>query len=166
MESLMAEQFAFKSIHEGSIGLELRVRSKADFSFVAEATQTVLALLPRCSKIPRTTHAPKAIHREGEKCPGNTGRTFIRNSSRETTIPSPVTIRIAARFSTIQNDRQAANHPRADAIEPTSVTGTRSASPKSKPISVPAVIPRMALSGVTNFSARVPNIGGMARRLP
>src|SRR6267378_2757752 len=152
MESSMAEQFAFKSIHEGSVQLELGVRLKADFFFVAEATQTVLALLPTCSTIPRPTHAPKAIHSAGEKCPGNTGRTFIRNSRRETTIPSPVTIRVEARFSTIQNERQAANHPRAEAIEPTSVTGTRSASPKSKPISVPAVIPRMAMFGVRNFS--------------
>src|SRR5213594_3465813 len=101
MESSMAEQFAFKSIHEGAVRLELHVRLKGGFSLVAEAIQTVLAFLPTCSKIPSTIHAPKAIHSEGEKCPGNTGRTFIRNSSRETRIPSPVTRRIGARFSTI-----------------------------------------------------------------
>ena len=95
---------------------------------------------------------PKAIHSGGEKCPGNAGKTFIRKSNKETAIPSPVTIRIDARFSTIQKERQAANHPKADAIEPTSVTGTRSASPRRRAASVPAVIPKIATLGVRNFS--------------
>ncbi len=57
---------------------------------------------------------PNAIHSAGEKCPGKAGRAFIKKSSKETAIPSPVTIRVDARFSTIQKERHVANQPIAD----------------------------------------------------
>jgi hypothetical protein len=87
-----------------------------------------------------------------EKCPGTAGRAFIRKRSKETAIPDPVTMRIETRFSTIQKERHAANHPKAEAIEPTSVTGTSRASPRKRPTSVPTVIPKIATRGVRNFS--------------
>src|ERR1700674_2283452 len=40
---------------------------------------------------PRASQMPSAIHSVGEKWPGITGKTFIRNSNSDTTIPSPVT---------------------------------------------------------------------------
>src|SRR2546429_3886809 len=95
---------------------------------------------------------PHATHSAEEKCPGNAGTIFMRKSSNETAIPSPVTRRMDARFSTNQKERHAANHPSAEAIEPTSVTGTSSASPRKSPSSVPAVIPSTATEGVRNRS--------------
>src|SRR6184192_1497632 len=87
-------------------------------------TRAVLQLFPQCSAAPNSTHTPKAIHSAGEKCPGKTGSTFIKKSISETRIPSPVTTLMPARSSTIQNEMHAANQPKAEAIEPTSVTGT------------------------------------------
>src|SRR6267143_1521743 len=107
---------------------------------------------------------PRAIHSAREKCPGMTGRTFIKKSSNETTIPRPVTMRMELRFSTSQNDTQAASQPSADAIDPTSVTGTRSASPSRTPANVPTVIPRTAADGVRNFSCTSPKRGGIVPR--
>jgi len=49
--------------------------------------------------------------------------------------------------STRKKDRQVANQPKAEAMEPTSVTGTRMASPRSRPTSVPRVTPKMATVG-------------------
>jgi hypothetical protein len=47
-----------------------------------------------------------------------------------------------------KKDKHAANQPKAEAMEPTSVTGTSSESPRSKPTSVPKVTPKMATVGV------------------
>ena len=49
-------------------------------------------------------------------------------------------------------DRQARNQPVAEAMEPTSVKGTRMASPRSKPTSVAIVRATTADEGVWNFS--------------
>ena len=49
--------------------------------------------------------------------------------------------------STRKKDKQVANQPKAEAMEPTSVTGTRMESPRSKPTSVPKVTPRIATVG-------------------
>ena len=129
-------------------------------------TRAALQLLPQCSAAPSTTQIANAIHSAGEKCPGKAGSTFIRTSINETRIPSPATNLIPVRFSTIQKEAQAASQPRADAIDPTSVTGTSRASPSSRPPSVPAVIPNTATEGVRNSECIVPKPGWIVRRRP
>src|SRR5258708_28908797 len=167
MESSTAECFAFKSIHEGSLspGEHCLLHTLA-----AQAQQKLLHVMATWLRDrntnPRPTQMPNATHSAGEKCPGKMGKTFMRQRSKETAIPREVTTRIHTRFSTIQNDRHAANQPRADAIEPTSVTGTSSASPRKRPASVPAVIPRTATEGVINFSCTVPKSGSIVRLRP
>ncbi len=67
-------------------------------------------------------------------------------------MPRPVIKRKCSRGSTSQKERQAASQPSAEAIEPTSVTGTRMESPRSSPIKVPSVMPMTATDGVENFA--------------
>jgi len=90
----------------------------------------------------------------------------MRTSVNETRIPSPVTILTLARLSTIQNEAHAANHPSAEAIEPTSVTGTSKASPRKRPAMDPAVTPRTATCGVWNRSCTEPKLAGTVLRRP
>src|SRR5580692_5511330 len=61
-------------------------------------------------------------------------------------------------------ERQAASQPSAEAIEPTSVTGTRMASPRNSAIRVPTVMPMIATDGVENFSWMVAKRGAMVPR--
>jgi hypothetical protein len=49
---------------------------------------------------------------------------------------------------TTRREMQEASQPKAEAAEPTSVTGTRSASPRKRAASVAAPMIRMALLGV------------------
>jgi len=63
-------------------------------------------------------------------------------------MPSVVIARARRFRSTKKNETQAASQPNAEAMEPTSVTETRSASPKSRPAMVAAAIPMIASEGV------------------
>src|SRR5882762_3583400 len=125
------ESGSFESIHDGwaaPAGTEVAPRGNATSCRTLKSGRCQAAVRRysgaergrRWRMAPRASQMPRAIHSASEKCPGNAGRTFIRKSSKETAIPSPLTIRIDGRFSTIQNDRHAANHPMADAIEPRS----------------------------------------------
>src|ERR1700722_6290827 len=102
----------------------------------------------RCSSKPIASHTPSAIHSALVKCPGTAGTSFIRISRAEIIIPRKVTMRNPARGSTKKNELQAANHPSAAAMDPTSVTGTSSESPSNNPISVPAATAKIATVGV------------------
>jgi len=101
---------------------------------------------------PRRSQTARAIHSEGVKWPGKAGTSFINRRSKETQMPRPVTIRMRRRGSTNQKERQAASQPSAEAMEPTSVMGTRMESPRRRPSRVPAVMPTTATEGVENLS--------------
>src|SRR5689334_6554312 len=90
----------------------------------------------------------------------------MRTSVNETRIPNPVMVLIAAFLSTRKNEAHAANQPRADAIDPTSVTGTSKASPRKRPAIDPAVTPKTATWGVWNCSWTDPKLAWMVPRLP
>src|SRR5215467_1221080 len=130
-------------------------------SFSPPAVYTSATLdRPPCSAAPSTTQIPKAIHSARVKCPGMTGNTFISTNVNETRIPSPVVILTPGRLSIGQKEAQAANQPRADAIEPTSVTGTSKASPSKSPATEPAVTPRTAIWGVWKRWCTEPKLAG------
>src|SRR5258708_38767494 len=82
----------------------------------------------------------------------------------ETRMPRPAMKRIRGLGSTIQKERHAAVQPKAEAMEPTSVTGTRSASPSSRPMMVAMAMPKMAMEGVWNFSGTRPKTAGKVWR--
>src|ERR1700686_3464478 len=107
---------------------------------------------PRRSINPIASHMASASHSAMEKCPGKTGSSFISTSKSATAIPNIVMSRLPKFFSTSQNDRHAMNHPVAAAMEPTSVTGTRIASPSNKPKIVADAMPTTATEGVKNVS--------------
>src|SRR5579864_7826864 len=88
---------------------------------------------------PRRSQTVRAIHSARLKWPGKAGTSFIRTKRRETQMPRVVIARMRRRGSTSQKEAQAASQPSAEAMEPTSVTGTRIASPSSRPTRVPAV---------------------------
>src|SRR5207247_10941875 len=87
-------------------------------SLLTPANHLALHFRTRRTK-PRPTQIPNAFHSDGEKCPGNAGRTFIKKSSNETAIPSPVTMSIETSFYMSQKDRQAATDPRTESTEQT-----------------------------------------------
>lgn len=89
----------------------------------------------------------RAIHSATEKWPGKIGRSFINMKRRDMRMPRVAMRRRRGDGSTRKKDRQVANHPKAEAMEPTSVTGTRMASPRSSPMRVPKVTPKMATVG-------------------
>lgn len=66
--------------------------------------------------------------------------------------------------STSQKDEQAASQPRAEAMEPTSVMGTRMESPRSNAIRVPAVMAITAAEGVRKRSWILAKRGETVRR--
>jgi len=68
-------------------------------------------------------------------------------------IPNRAMTRNPVRGSTKKNEMQAANHPSAAAMDPTSVTGTSSESPSNNPISVPAATAKIATVGVSRDDA-------------
>jgi hypothetical protein len=70
----------------------------------------------------------------------------------------------AERLSTSQKERQAASQPRAEAMEPTSVTGTRMESPRRRPTRVPAVMPMTATDGVEKTALTVAKRGAIVPR--
>src|SRR5579859_3125496 len=102
----------------------------------------------RCNSRPIASQTPSAIHSAPVKCPGTPGTSFIRISSAEIIIPNAATARNPVRDSTIKNEMQAANHPRAAAMDPTSVTGTSNESPSNNPSSVPPATAKIATVGV------------------
>ena len=63
-------------------------------------------------------------------------------------MPSAATSRMGGRDSIRQKEVHAASQPKAEAMEPTSVTGTRMASPRSRPSKVPRAMPITATDGV------------------
>jgi len=75
------------------------------------------------------------------------GRSFINIKRREMRMPRVAMRRKRGAGSTRKKDRQVVNQPKAEAMEPTSVTGTKMASPRSKPTSVPSVTPKIATVG-------------------
>src|SRR2546425_10066429 len=99
-------------------------------------------------KNPSASHKPRAIHSATVKWPGMKGANFSKTSASEASAPNPAIARSFGRGSISQNERQVASQPNADAAEPTSVTGTRMASPSSRPAEVPAQIARTAVLGV------------------
>src|SRR5215470_8644567 len=103
-------------------------RAKGHFESIHDVLQPLL-LARRRSNIPITSQIPSAIHSALVKCPGTAGTSFISTSSAETALPRMATARMAGRVSTKKNEMHAANHPKAAAIEPTSVTGTSNESP-------------------------------------
>ena len=67
-------------------------------------------------------------------------------------MPRVVMKRMRGRGSTSQKERQAASQPRAEAMEPTSVMGTRMESPRRRAIRVPMVMAITAADGVRKRS--------------
>src|SRR5690242_3751486 len=122
--------------------------------------------LETCNTIPAPTHKPSAAHSALEKCPGNTGMSFIATRMNDTSAPSAAIPRTRALDSTSASEPHAASHPSADAIDPTSVTGTSSASPRNTPSSVPPAIAAMATPGVWNTPCNFPNPAGTVPRRP
>jgi hypothetical protein len=61
---------------------------------------------------------------------------------------APAAAAVGGREITTRREMQEASQPKAEAAEPTSVTGTRSASPRKRAASVAAPMIRMALLGV------------------
>ena len=113
---------------------------------------------------PRRSQTARAIHSARVKWPGKAGIGFISKRSRETQMPRPVIRRKRSRGSTSQKERQAASQPSAEAMEPTSVTGTRMESPRSNAISVPDVMAMTATDGVENFAWMVAKRGATVPR--
>src|SRR5258708_3513470 len=130
---------------EGKESFELR-RSGV-FKSIHDALQAT-ALGQRCTSRPMASQTPSATHSAPLKWPGTAGTSFIRISRTDTVIPNAATTRNPVRDSAIKNEMHAANQPSAAAIEPTSVTGTRSESPSSNPISVPPATAKIATVGV------------------
>src|ERR1700720_4113078 len=93
---------------------------------------------------PIASHTASAIHSAPVKWPGPAGTSFISTSNAEMIIPNRAMTRNPVRGSTKKNEMQAANHPSAAAMDPTSVTGTSSESPSNNPISVPPATAKIA----------------------
>ena len=68
-----------------------------------------------------------------------------------TRMPSEVRARERRLRSTKKKETQVASQPKAEAMEPTSVTGTSKASPRRRPARVATAMLRMAMDGVWNF---------------
>src|SRR5260370_573245 len=101
--------------------------------------------------IPMRSQMTRAIHSAWEKCPGNFGMSFMATRSNATMAPIAATSRGPARVSTRKNEIHAANQPEAQAIEPTSVTGTRSESPRTRPATGAMVTPAMRREFLAGF---------------
>src|SRR5215471_17205265 len=105
---------------------------------------------------PRTHHAAKAAHSYLVKWPGIVGMIFIKaraiatNKPKIATVASPADDLMTSGFHppNARYDAHAAAHPTAQATEPTSVTGTRMASPSSMQRAVAVPTPRTATEGV------------------
>src|SRR5579859_5944309 len=130
---------------EGKESFELR--RKGVFESIHDALQAP-GFARRCNSRPIASQTPSAIHSAPVKCPGTAGTSFIRISSAEMVIPRNAMPRNPARASTKKNETQAANHPNAAAMDPTSVTGTSNESPSNNPISVPPATAKIATVGV------------------
>src|ERR1700756_4479572 len=123
---------------------------------------------------PRTHHTPRANHSYIVKWPGTVGTIFIRASATATTKPNSAKAFSAADNETTSgfqraNARHAAHaaaQPMAQATEPTSVTGTRMASPSSMhaPVAIPTQ--RTADDGVRNCGCTFPARGAIMPRRP
>src|SRR5208283_330530 len=121
---------------------------------------------PKWNSNPSASHTPRAIHSVNVKCPGTPGIHFISTSNKDTAAPRAATKRSHAPRPAIYKDTHAASHPNAEAMDPTSVTGTSSASPTSNPTRVATVTPAIATLGVRCLSLILANIGGIVRRRP
>src|SRR5882757_6893443 len=141
------------------------VRRKGVFESIHDALHPAV-FGRRCSSKPIANHTPSAIHSAPLKCPGTAGTSFIRINSAETVIPNIAMARNPARYSTKKNETQAANHPSAAAIDPTSVTGTSNESPSNNPISVPAATVKIATVGVRFTGWIFANAGAIVPRRP
>src|SRR5262249_53261875 len=134
------------ALNEGKESFEFS-RRKCAFESIHDMLQP-----PACGRRrninPIASHTANAAHSAPVKCPGIAGTSFINTSNAETTTPKIVAARSPALFVTKKNERHAANHPSAEAIEPTSVTGTSSASPSNKQASVAIATATMATMGV------------------
>src|ERR1700675_1179734 len=119
---------AVKDQGEGKESFELR--RKGVFESIHDALHAPIFVC-RCSSRPIASQTPSAIHSPPVKCPGTAGTSFIKIRSAETVIPNAAAARNPGRDSTIKNEMQAANHPSAAAIDPTSVTGTSNESPSN-----------------------------------
>src|SRR5215468_9493204 len=115
--------------------------------YMAARVYFLLAAIKKSTR-PRTSQTPSAIHSAPEKWPGTMGRSFINKSMSATAAPAPAITRARTLFSTKKKDAHVASQPNADAIEPTSVTGTSSESPNSKPMLVKTAITKIAICGV------------------
>ena len=136
-----------------------RILRKCSHGACNEAEET-----ERRSTAPRVNQIARATHSAGVKWPGKNGNNFISKRSKETQIATAVIRRNRSREATSQNETHAASQPSADAMEPTSVTGTRMASPKRRQMRVPAVTPRTATDGVENLGWMKANCGARVRR--
>src|ERR1700689_2690857 len=107
---------------------------------------------------PRRSQKASAMYSAVVKRPGEAGRNFIRTSAKGARAPKKATMLSffrdvdggAAREITRRGEAQAASQPKAEAAEPTSVTGTRRTSPRKSAAKVPAAMMRTALLGVWN----------------
>src|SRR5580658_5603376 len=153
---------SFGSIHDtlSALGVPERKRGGPRAKRIVYLTAGgAVGVERRWRMAPISSHMARAIHSERVKWPGKAGISFISRSSKETHMPREVMRRMPRRGSTSQKERQAASQPRAEAIEPTSVTGTRIASPRRSPNNVPAVMPMMATDGVENLAWMVAKRG-------
>src|SRR5260370_42510393 len=73
---------------------------------------------------PRTSQMARASHSAWVKWPGSVGTRFIISRKVATRMPSEGRARERRLRSTRKKDTQEASQPRAEGIEPTSVTGT------------------------------------------
>src|SRR6266478_4652319 len=106
----------------------------------------------RWSEAPRTSQKARAIHSAWVKWPGKAGTSFMSRRSAATRMPREVRARERRLRSTRKNETQVASQPKAEAMEPTSVTGTRRASPRSKPAMVAAAIGEQQAAGSDEVS--------------
>src|SRR3989442_5953051 len=123
----------------------------------------------RRSASPRTHHALKASHSTAVRLPGTAGTTFITTIATLTTAPSAAILmpsRLPLRRASAMKARQAAHQPIAPTAAPTSLMGTRTASPRNAAAPVRIVTSAIASAGVPNLGFTAPSAGGTNRRRP
>jgi hypothetical protein len=115
-----------------------------------------LTVFLRFEIAPSATQIARASHSYAVKWPGTSGINFISAMAIPTAKPNHATARFAAenfinsgRVRAIaRQEAHVADHPMAHATDPTSVTGTRIASPNSIQAAVASPVQRTAADGV------------------
>src|SRR4029079_19092946 len=108
---------------------------------------------------PAALHAMKAVHAAAVKLPGTPGTTFISTIARLTAVPRTA---IAADSDGPRRARYATHadsQPTPTASDPTSVIGTRIASPNIAAAIVSTAISAMATTGVPKVAWTRPSAG-------